>query len=113
EGKIKIQDRIYKMTSGTVISILPWQTSEIIEVAGKITYYLLVYNFNLVNIYMKSQMNLNKEDLSFIKSLYNSESALYDPEAVDKIERIFEDIREEIGVHSLSLIIHTKKKFST
>lgn len=113
EGKIKIQDRVYKMAPGTVISILPWQTSEIIEVEKKISYYLLVYNFNLINIYIKSQLNLNKEDIDFIKCLYSNESALYDLEAIEKIEDIFEDIRNEVGVHSLNLIIHTKQKFST
>lgn len=113
EGKIKIQDKVYKMAPGAVISILPWQTSEIIEVEKNISYYLLVYNFNLINIYTKSQLNLNKEDVDFIKCLYSSESALYDLEACDKIEEIFEDIRKEVGVHSLNLIIHTKKKFST
>ena len=113
EGKIKIQDRVYKMAPDTVISILPWQTSEIIEVDDKLTYYLLVYNFNLVNVYMKSQMNIDNEDLDFISSLYKSESALYDLEANEKILAIFEDIKKEVGVHSLNLIIHTKKKFST
>lgn len=113
EGKIKIQDKVYKMGPGAVISILPWQTSEIIEVEKNISYYLLVYNFNLINIYTKSQLNLNKEEVDFIKCLYSSESALYDLEACDKIEEIFEDIRKEVGVHSLNLIIHTKKKFST
>lgn len=113
EGKIKIQDKVYKMAPGAVISILPWQTSEIIEVEKNISYYLLVYNFNLINIYTKSQLNLNKEEVDFIKCLYSSESALYDLEACDKIEEIFEDIRKEVGVHSLNLIIHTKKKFST
>lgn len=113
EGKIKIQDKVYKMAPGAVISILPWQTSEIIEVEKNISYYLLVYNFNLINIYTKSELNLNKEEVDFIKCLYSSESALYDLEACDKIEEIFEDIRKEVGVHSLNLIIHTKKKFST
>lgn len=113
EGKIKIQDKIYKLTPDTVVSILPWQTSEIIEVENKISYYLLVYNFNLVNVYMKSQMNLNKEELDFIKCLYSCESALYDLEANEKIEEIFEDIKNEVGVHSLNMIVNTKKKFST
>lgn len=113
EGKIKIQDKVYKMAPDAVISILPWQTSEIIEVEKDISYYLLVYNFNLINIYMKSQLNLNKEEVDFIKCLYSSESALYNLEACDKIEEIFEDIRKEVGVHSLNLIIHIKKKFST
>lgn len=113
EGKIKIQDKVYKMAPGVVISILPWQTSEIIEVEKNISYYLLVYNFNLINIYTKSQLNLNKEEVDFIKCLYSSESALYDLEACDKIEEIFEDIRKEVGGHSLNLIIHIKKKFST
>ena len=48
-----------------------------------------------------------------INCLYTNESALYDLEASDKIEAIFEDIRTEVGVHSLNQIIHTKKKFST
>lgn len=112
-GKIKIQDKVYDMIPGAVISILPWQTSEIIEVSKKLSYYLLVYNFNLINLYIKSNMNLNNEDVDFINYLYKNESAIYDLEVCDKIEGIFEDIKKEVGIHSLSLIIHTHKKFST
>lgn len=112
-GKIKIQDKVYDMTPGAVISILPWQTSEIIEVSKKLSYYLLVYNFNLINLYIKSQMNLNQEDVDFINHLYKSESAIYDLEACEKIEGIFEDIKKEVGIHSMSLVVHTHKKFST
>ena len=112
-GKIKIQDKVYDMTPGAVISILPWQTSEIIEVSKKLSYYLLVYNFNLINLYIKSKMNLNQEDVDFINHLYKSESAIYDLEACEKIEGIFEDIKKEVGIHSMSLVVHTHKKFST
>lgn len=112
-GKIKIQDKVYDLAPGTVISILPWQTSEIIEVTKKLSYYLLVYNFNLINLHIKSNLNLNGEDVDFINQLYNSESAIYDIETCDKIEKIFEDIKKEVGIHSLSLVIHTNKKFST
>ena len=112
-GKIKIQDKVYDMTPGAVISILPWQTSEIIEVSKKLSYYLLVYNFNLINLYIKSNMNLNGEEVDFINHLYKSESAIYDLEACEKIEGIFEDIKKEVGIHSMSLVIHTHNKFST
>lgn len=112
-GKIKIQNKVYDIVPDTVISILPWQTSEIIEVTKKLSYYLLVYNFNLINLYVKTNMNLNHEEVDFINELYRSESAIYDIEACDKIEGIFEDIKSEVGVHSLSLVTQSHKKFST
>lgn len=112
-GKIKIQDRVYHIAPGTVISILPWQTSEIIKVDKKLSYYLLVYNFNLVSVYIKGQMNLNNEDVNFINFLYSKESAIYDTKTCDKIESIFKDIKEEVGVSSLNIMKKNEKRFST
>ena len=43
QGVLKLQDREYKLLPGTIVSILPWQISDVIQVDAPIQYYLLAY----------------------------------------------------------------------
>lgn len=103
EGKIKIEDNVYELHPNTVISMLPWQVSEIVEVTKQLTYYLLVFDFNMMNLYFKNEMNVNSDNTEVIHSLYHNNIAVYDPKVCEKILNIFEDIREEVGIFSLNL----------
>lgn len=103
EGKIKIEDNVYELHPNTVISMLPWQVSEIIEVTKQLTYYLLVFDFNMMNLYFKNEMNVNSDNTEVIHSLYHNNIAVYDPKVCEKFLNIFEDIREEVGIISLNL----------
>lgn len=110
EGKIKIEDNVYELHPNTVISMLPWQVSEIVEVTKQLTYYLLVFDFNMMNLYFKNEMNVNGDNTEVIHSLYHNNIAVYDPKVCEKILNIFEDIREEVGIFSLNLDTATLAK---
>lgn len=103
EGKIKIEDNVYDLHPRTVISMLPWQVSEIVEVREELTYYLLVFDFNMMNLSFKNELNINNDPTELINALYRNHHAIYDVEVTDKILRILEDIREEVGIYNLTL----------
>lgn len=111
-GKIKIQDKIIDLSPGVIIQISPWQISEIVEVNKKLSYYLLVYNFNLINIYIKKEFNIYSENVNIIHSLYLNNTSNPTPYDAEKIKYIFEDIKYEFGYNSIS-IKYDEKPYST
>ena len=111
-AQIKIQNKIYTMKPGVMIALLPWQISEIISVSEPVSYYLLIYNFELINDILKRSININDEKINIIDTLYNNSVA--DVGAYDrrKISTLLEDIRDEIGIRSIDVDI-TQKSYSS
>lgn len=84
KGRININNKIYDLEPNTVIQIAPWQISEIVEVEEELVYYLLVYNFNLVNLYMKKDFNLDNKEIMIINALYNNNTVALPPSDLKK-----------------------------
>lgn len=103
-AKIRIQNEIHEMKPGVVIAILPWQISQIIEVVEEVTYYLLIYNFNLLNHIVKRDLNITDTDVNFIDKLYQNNSVLSKEDTSKKIKSIFDDIKDEIGICSMDML---------
>jgi AraC-like DNA-binding protein len=108
KGKIKISNHIYDLSPDTIIEIAPWQISEIVEVEEELIYYLLVYDFNFINIYIKKEFNLDSDKLNIITSFYENNTVSPSQSDLKKIRKIFEDIREEFGIYSLTSYHNTK-----
>lgn len=111
KGKININKKVYDLKPDTIIQISPWQMSEIIEVEEELVYYLLVYNFNLVNFYVKKDFNLDNKRLTIMNALYKNNTI--DPSSSDqkKIKQVFESIREEFGTYHFAKY-HERKAFT-
>lgn len=107
-GKIKISNNIYDLSPDTIIEIAPWQISEIVEVKTELIYYLLIYDFNFINIYIKKEYNLGSDKLNIITSFYENNTISPSESDLKKIRKIFEDIREEFGIYSLTSYQNTK-----
>lgn len=67
KGIVRLQDRDYPVQKGTIISVLPWQVSDIIQVDEPLQYYLLAYYFDNINAVVKNFYNFNGEPLSLIR----------------------------------------------
>lgn len=102
KGKININNRIHNLDPNTIIQIAPWQISEIVEVEEELVYYLLVYNFNLVNMYVKKDFNLDNKELIIMNALYNNNTIFPPSSDLKKMKQIFENIREEFGIYSFA-----------
>ena len=48
-GTITLQNRAYPVQPNTLIGILPWQISQVTEVAEAWQYYLIIYHLESVN----------------------------------------------------------------
>ena len=53
-GTIVLQDRQYEVQPGTLVSVLPWQISDVVQVEEPLQYYLLAYYFDNVNMAVKA-----------------------------------------------------------
>lgn len=97
------------MKKGILITLLPWQVSEIIEVTEPVSYYLLIYKFDFINNIIKQHLNINNEHFNMIEMLYSHNSIIIPTSHRDKILRLFEDIRDEIGIRSIQIDLSPQK----
>lgn len=101
EGKIKVLDREFDLRPGVIIALLPWQISEIVEITKPLSYYLLVYSFEVLNEVIKKTLNVSNENIDMISLLYNNNFVVPNEIELKKMRTIFEDIRDEIGIRSM------------
>lgn len=101
EGKIKVLDREFDLRPGVIIALLPWQISEIIEITKPLSYYLLVYSFEVLNEVIKKTLNVSNENIDMISLLYNNNFVVPNEIELKKMKTIFEDIRDEVGIRSM------------
>ena len=96
-GKMKLQGKEYDLKPGTVVSILPWQTSDVVEVAEPLQYYLLKYYFDGVNNIVKSFYNIGNDTINLIDQITKHPVIQCDTAYEDVMDELFLQIRKEIG----------------
>lgn len=99
-GKVKIQEREHNLTAGMLVSILPWQITEITEVTETLTCHFVIYNFEIVNDVIKNYYNIQNEDISLMTKLEKTPVLQCDEEEYRTFEDCFFRIRREIGVET-------------
>ncbi len=67
QGVLKLQDREYKLCPGTIVSILPWQISDVIQVDAPLQYYLLAYYCDNINSIIKPVYSADSKPVSLIE----------------------------------------------
>lgn len=96
-GRIKLQGVEYELAKGTVVSILPWQTSDVIEVTEPLQYYLLKYYFDGVNNIVKSFYNVGNDEVNLIEQITKQPVIHCNSEQEKVMDELFLQIRKEIG----------------
>lgn len=101
QGKIKIQNKVYEIKDKSLISILPWEYTEVLEVMKPIQYLILKYNFDSVNKVIKSFYNLDTENISLINAIYLSPIIYLDDYNFSYFSNIFKSLIDELGEDSI------------
>lgn len=99
-AKIRIQNNIYEINDKTLVCILPWEYTEVIEVSKTIQYFILKYNFDSANKIIKSFYNVDAENLSLINSFYDNPVIQCTDEQFKYFSNIFDLLRNELGEDS-------------
>lgn len=99
-AKMRIQNSIYEIKDKTLICILPWEYTEVIEVSKTIQYFILKYNFDSANKIIKSFYNIDAENLSLINSFYDNPVIQCTDEQFKYFSNVFDMLRDELGEDS-------------
>lgn len=65
-GKLLLQNRVYPLAPNTVVSVLPWQISDIIQIDKPLQYILITYNYDAVTRAAKIFSNEDGQTESFL-----------------------------------------------
>ncbi|MCC2818583.1 AraC family transcriptional regulator [Lachnoclostridium pacaense] len=97
KGVLKLQGKEYELKPGTLVSVLPWQVSDIVQVDSPIQYFLLVYYFDGVNDIIKSLYNLGHGPLDLIEDLSKNPVIYCSAAQAKYMHQLFLQLRDELG----------------
>jgi len=97
QGKLKLQGKIYDLKEGSLVSVLPWQTTDVVEVTLGLELYLLKYYFDGVNAIIKSFYNISNDAIHLVDSLTKTPVIQCNQNQYRTMEQLFLDIHTEIG----------------
>ncbi len=100
KGKLRLQGRDYDLKAGTIVSILPWQTSDVFEVTEPLQFYLLKYYFDGVNNLIKSFYNTSNDTINLTNNITETPVIQCDEAQEEAMTSLFLQIRQEIGFES-------------
>ncbi len=100
QGYLRLQGKEYELKAGTVISILPWQTSDVFEVNEPLHFVLLKYYFDGINNIMKSFYNNSNDPIHITSDLTHTPVIYCNEEQLSMMDGLVHQIRCEIGVES-------------
>ena len=96
-GVLKLQGKEYELKPGTLVSVLPWQVSDIVQVDSPIQYFLLDYYFDGVNYIINSLYNLGHAPLNLIEDLSQNPVIYCSTGQAKYMHQLFLQLRDELG----------------
>lgn len=96
EGELRLNNKNYALRKGTLVSVLPWQITEIVKVAQPIQLYVVEYYYDGVMEILKTFYNPDETRLSVVECLENA-PVFYSEEKYEEVLHTFHQIHEEIN----------------
>ena len=94
-GTILLQDRQYHVGPGTLVSVLPWQISDVAAVAEPLQYYLLTYYFDNVNMAVKALGQAGQTPLHLMEDMAAAPVVQCPDQAAADLRQLLERLRQE------------------
>ena len=88
EGTLLLQGRGYRLREGTLVAIMPWQISEVTEVSAPLTYYLIRYQLDAVNLALKSLCSIAQDDEELLSRIEAAPVVIYGGRGAERIDSI-------------------------
>lgn len=96
EGTLVLNGKEYCLTKGTLVSVLPWQISDITEVKSPIQLYVVAYYFDNVNEIIKSFYDTGSTQLSVSEALLKMPVVNFDKQNYEQLSTMFCQIKNEL-----------------
>lgn len=96
-GTLRLQGREYELRPGAVVSVSPWQISDIVRVTETLHFYVLAYYFYSINNAVKALSTLCSSHIDFISSMQKSPVLYCSREELAALTLSFRQLQERSG----------------
>ena len=100
EAVLLLNNQRYALQPGTLVSVLPWQITDIVEVSSPLRFFVLVYYFDNIHEMIKTFYNPGNTPLSVMQAMAAHPVIGLDRERAQAMSSLFLQIRDEIGLDS-------------
>ncbi|QAT42644.1 AraC family transcriptional regulator [Aminipila luticellarii] len=101
KAKFMVDTELYEVGKNCLLSILPWDCTEVIEVEEPLQYEIIKYNYEVVANMLHSIVVENTGEMPILKKLEVTPVITLNDHARNEIEIIFSKIKEEVGIESV------------
>lgn len=99
-GKFLVDTELYEIKENTMLSILPWDCTRVVEVYEPLQYEIVKYNYDVVGSMLRSVTYDEINDMPILKKLDITPVVMLGEEEKKQVETIFKALKEELGIES-------------
>lgn len=99
-GKFMVDTELYEIKKDTLISILPWDCTKVVEIYEPLQYEIIKYNYDVVASMLRSVTYDELETMPILKKLDVTPVISLEGNEKDEVENIFTILKKELGVES-------------
>ncbi len=107
DGLLALQGRRMRLQRGTLVSILPWQVSEIVQVKVPLQYALIAYHLDTVEHAARLFREQEDQSMPIQALIEQSPSVQLNDRQQEEMDGIAEALQEELGLESM---LETKER---
>lgn len=100
EAVVLLNNQRYVLKAGSLVSVLPWQITDIVEVKSPLRLFILIYYFDNIHEIIKTFYNPGNAPLSVMQAMAADPVIRLDSGAAGSMNSLFLQIRDEIGMDS-------------
>lgn len=100
EATLLLNNQRYSLKPGSLVSVLPWQITDLVEIRSPLRFFILVYYFDNVNEIIKTFYNPGNAPLSIMQVMEKNPVLQLNPQEMPILMALFTQIRDEIGLDS-------------
>jgi AraC-like DNA-binding protein len=95
DGTVLINNKRYLLTKGSLVSVLPWQITDIVEVKEPLQFYVVEYHYESIHELAKAFFYLDGVHLPFAQILKDTPVITFDEDKYIEVQNLFHQFRDE------------------
>lgn len=99
-GTLILNGKKYPIKKGTLVSVLPWQITDIIEVTAPLQFFVMAYYFDNINEIIKTFYNPDNVQLSIMQSMSKIPVIDFEASAYEHMRQLFLQVKAELRIQS-------------
>lgn len=109
QAKAIIHGKTVTLKKGSLVAVLPWEITQILEVSVPLQYYMVIYNFDSINILIKTMYGSCDDGPKIFEEISRNPEVKCDAEQYERVKDIFISLQSELGMEDTLQVVTAKK----